>query len=197
MADDGRFVTIRQMSDPLEAEMLKDLLEQEGIPATIQGTNHSALYGGALSSALQVPLQVPAEHAERARAILDALHDFEPLEPQVEERPPVAPGDEKGAGPYRSGAITEPQLPPRKILVAVAAALIIPMVIMGFGAGHFYARSHLRGFVLLFLGWTSVVMLFSGGYAWPFFAIPSLILLDAIGAALVIRAGQKPAAARG
>ena len=192
MAEDARFVTIRKVADPLEAEMLKDLLEQEGIPATIQGTNHSAFYGGALASAPEVPLLVPEEHAERALAIIGALSDFEPIEPQMEERAPVAPGDERGAGPYRSGGLTEPKLPPRKMLVAIAAALIIPLVIMGFGAGHFYARSYPRGFVLLFLGWTSVVMLFSGGYAWPVYAIPILILLDATGAVMVVREGQKP-----
>lgn len=194
MADDPRFVTIREVMDPLEAEMLKDLLEQEGIPTRIQGTTQSALYGGALSLTREIPLQVAEEHAERAGAILDALHDFEPLEPQaLEERAPVAPQDEKGAGPYRSAGLTKPEPPPRKILVAIAAALIIPMVILGFGAGHFYARAHLRGFVLLFSGWTAVVLLFRGGHAWPFFAIPILILLDAIGAVVVIRQGQKSA----
>jgi hypothetical protein len=66
------------------------------------------------------------------------------------------------------------------------------MVIMGFGAGHFYARSHLRGFALLFLGWTAVVSLFSGGYTWALLAIPIVILLDALGAVMVIRAGEKP-----
>ncbi len=186
----ARFVTIRTITDPHEAEMLKDLLEQEGIPATIQGNTHNALYGGILASALRVPLQVPEPDAERARAILDALETFDPIEPQEDERDPLD-DDGDGPGPYRSAPLTSPELPRRKVLVAVAAAVIIPMVLLGFGAGHFYARSHLRGFALLFMGWTALVLLFGRGYTAALFAIPLVILLDAAGAALVIRAQDR------
>lgn len=184
-----RFVTIRHVSDPLEAEMLRDLLEQEGIAVTIQGNNHSAMLGGMLASALNVPLQVPEHEAERARAILAALKDFEPLddapEPSASEGKPTKAAE----GPYRDDA-REDELPPRKKGVAVAAAFVLPMILGLFGAGHFYARSYLRGFAILAFAWTGIVLAIDGMAA-GLVAAPLAILLDAIGAALTIDARDR------
>lgn len=185
MAD--RFVTIRTLHDPLEAETLKALLEGEGIPTTIQGSHHSALYGGLLASALHVPLQVPESQAERARAILDALHDFEPVEPlDVPPRTVVDPG----AGPYRSSAAIPDPPTPRKMSVAIAAALVMPCVIVLFGAGHFYVRSRLRGVALLMTGWTALLLFVMRDMHMALAVLPLVVALDALGAVLVIRSDQ-------
>lgn len=186
MAD--RFVTIRTVHDPLEAETLKALLEEEGIPTTIQGSHHSALYGGLLASALRVPLQVPESDAERARAILDALHDFEPVDPLDDPPPSVADPD---AGPYRTSAAIADAPTPRKVSVAIAAALVMPCVILLFGAGHFYVRSRLRGVALLMTGWTLLLLFVMRGVHIALVALPLVVALDALGAALVIRSHRR------
>ncbi len=186
----ARFVTIRHVADPLEAEMLRDLLEGEGIPATIQGNNHSALLGGMLAPALNVPLQVPEDEAERARAILSALTDFEPHDSALD--PPSAPDAEEmtdGDGPYRASSL-DAGAPPRSKNVAIAAAIVLPMILGLFGAGHFYARSYLRGVAILALAWTGIVLAISGQPA-GLAAAPAAILLDALGAVAVIRAAAR------
>lgn len=183
-----RFVTIRRVSDPVEAEMLKHLLEQEGIAATIQGNAHAAMLGGLGSAVLDVPLQVLESDAERARAVIDALHDYDSVDASDTVTAPDQSEMTAGAGPYRGAALEEP-VPDRKIMVAIAAALIIPLVIAIFGAGHFYARSHARGFMLLASGW-GLVLLGFGGRPWAFFLLPVVMLLDAVGASLVIHGRQ-------
>ncbi len=172
-----RFVTLQHVSDPVQAEMLLDLLEQEGIPATVQGNNHSALLGGLAAAAFRVPLQVPEEDVERAREILAALEDFDEVDPlDGEAAVPDALEMSSGEGPYRSAAL-EDAVPPRRRLVAVFAALILPMVLGAFGAGHLYVRSYVRGFTLLCLGWTCVIAGL-GGMRAAWLGLPVVVALE-------------------
>src|SRR5688572_12711928 len=121
-----RFVTIRHVADPVQAEMLKDLLEQEGITALIPGNAHNAMVGGLMSQALQVPLQVRERDAERAREVIDALEEFDSVEPSDAVTAPDVSEMTAGAGPYRGAALEEDRPPERKVVVAIAAALIMP-----------------------------------------------------------------------
>lgn len=177
-------VTLRELGDPVEANMLVDLLEQEGIYASTPGNQHNAVMGGLLSGALRVPLQVPEEDAERAREILDALEDYDEVDP--EDAAPSAPTAEEmeGDGPYRGGR-REDGPPPRKKTVAIAAALIMPMILAAFGSGHFYVRSYGRGFGLLFAAWTSIVLALSG-QKWAWLALVAVVIADIVGALSVI-----------
>jgi hypothetical protein len=179
-----RFVTIRHLPDPVEAEMLKHLLEQEGIAATIQGNTHNAMLGGALGSALQVPLQVLEGDAERATKILAALDEYDSLESGASTAPDELDMN-AGDGPYRGAALEDP-VPDRKRTVAIAAALIIPLILFVFGAGHFYVRSYARGFALLALAWTSFALAMLGGHRWLLYLMPVFIVLDAAGAVIAI-----------
>ncbi len=174
-----RFITLRHVGDPVEAEMLRDLLEQEGIPATVQGTNHSALLGGLGAAALRVPLQVPERDAERAREILSALEEYDEVEPAEARSAPDALEMTSGEGPYRSHAPPEAP-PPRRRVVAVFVSLFLPMVVGAFGAGHFYVRSYMSGFILLTLGWTAVIAGF-GGVRAAWLGIPIVVALDLAG----------------
>lgn len=186
MAEDD-FVTIRHVPDFVEAEMLLDLLKQEGIPAMAPGTNHNALYGGVMRGALNVPLKVPASQVERARAILDALEEHE-VDP--EDAPPRAVAMSDVDGPYRGG-MEQAGPAPRKKGVAIAAAIILPMVLALFGSGHFYARSFLRGFALLAGAWTLIV-LGLGGRPSFLLGLPLIVLADALGACAVIGTRAAP-----
>ena len=75
--------------------------------------------------------------------------------------------------------------------VAIAAAIILPMVLALFGSGHFYARSFLRGFTLLAGAWTLIV-LGLGGRPSFLLGLPLIVLADALGACAVIGARAAP-----
>lgn len=161
--------------------MLVDLLAEEGIVAMVPGNEHNAMMGGLLAGALDVPLKVQAEDAERARAILSALEEYDEVDPQ--DAAPSA-REAAGGGPYRGA--TEPEGPaPRKKTVAIAAALVLPGVIGAFGSGHFYVRSWLRGFALLAIAWLCILLGMSG-QAWAWLGLLAVVALDIVGALAVI-----------
>ncbi len=183
MSDD--LVTLRRVGDPVEAKMLVDLLAQEDIVAIVPGNEHNAMMGGLLSGALNVPLMVSKEDAERAEAILGALDDYDEVDP--EDAPPSAPdlAREDAGGPYRGGAPDDRGPPPRKKIVAIAAALIMPGVLAAFGSGHFYARSYARGFGLLAIAWTCLFLAISGRTLF-ILGLPAVVLADIVGALAII-----------
>lgn len=170
--------------------MLRDLLEQEGIPTTVQGVNHGALFGNEGVRFLDVPLQVPEEHAARAAEILDALHEYDIDPAEDVRRGPEPDYMTHGPGPYRSTAEPEvPQASPRKPLVVVFAALILPFVFCAFGAGHFYVRSYGRGFALLALGWISAFFVAAQSPV-GYIGLPLVLALDIAGALAIVRAAR-------
>lgn len=176
-------VTIRHVSNPMEAAMLVDLLEQEGITAFTPGNEHNAMMGGLLGSALNVPIRVDESDAERAMEILSALDDYDKVDSiPLSERDPTAL---VGESPYRGGPKPADDTSDRKTSVAIAAALILPCVVGAFGAGHFYARQTQRGFVLLVSAWLCIVYGFREQWAWG--GVVLVVLLDMVGAASTIK----------
>jgi TM2 domain-containing membrane protein YozV len=186
----ARFVTIRRVSSGFEADRVRALLEDAGIVATTQGAGHSALTGGLMDPMLDLRVQVPERDAERAIELLEALED--PDEPAVE--PPDEDDELHGDGPFRSGAISETRST-RKPNVALAAALIVPMFIGVFGAGHFYARRPGRGIALLATAWFAVAAAVVSGRAELFLIAPLVAIVDGFAAASAIRAEARDRAA--
>jgi len=168
-----RFVSIRKVADPVEADMLVDLLSQEGIPAHTPGAGQAGYLGNIAAATFEVRLMVPEDRAEEAKAIISALREFDEIDPEDQMPKEISDTD----GPYRGGARTD-GLPPRKKLTALAAAIVLPMIIGAFGAGHFYARDYQRGFLLLALAWLCIVL----SVVWfaPLIAgVPIVVALDA------------------
>lgn len=155
--------------------MLMDLLEQEGIAATVPGKDHSGLLAGAL----HVPLKVAADDAERAREILASLDDYDAI---VDDED----------GPYRNRVTSsgrggpDEELPERKPVVVIAAGLCLPMVMGAFGASHFYMRQWLLGFGHLAIGW---LCLLCGISVSPLFfvGLPLVVLADILGGLAALR----------
>ena len=177
-------VTIRHVSNPMEASMLVDLLKQEGITAFTPGNEHNAMMGGLLGSALNVPIRVEESDAERALQILDALDDYDTVDPIPQSTRDLSA--EEGGGPYRGGPVSE--IPyDRKMSVAIAAALIMPCIIGGFGSGHFYTHQYQRGFILLASGWLCALYGLSEPMAWS--GLIPVVLLDMVGAGARVRRG--------
>lgn len=184
MAD---LVTLRHLGDPVEAQMLVDLLAQEGITATIPGNEHNAMMGGLLSGALNVPLKVAAEDAERAREILDALEDYDDIV-HDEDSPPLARDTSGGPdGPYRGGPSEE--LPERKPVVVIAAGLVMPFVIGAFGASHFYMRRWGLGFGHLAAGWLCLLLSINVSSLFVM-GLPLVVVADILGGLAALKRQQ-------
>ncbi len=178
-------VTIRHVSDPIEANMLVDLLDQEGIAAFTPGNEHNALMGGLLGGVLNVPIRVDESQAERAIEILDALDEYDEVD-DVDAVPTARDAAAReGGGPYR-GATTPTVPTDRKKSVAIAAALLFPCMCGAFGAGHFYVRQYQRGFIVLAFAWICLIMGFT--YSWAWAGVALAVLADIKGATSFIDA---------
>ena len=66
-------VPIYTVNDPATAEILRVMLEQEGIRCEIEGAHQ-----GGLAGVLSIRLLVPATEAQRAREFLDAHESTSP-----------------------------------------------------------------------------------------------------------------------
>jgi hypothetical protein len=65
--DVNDLVTVYTMSNPMKAEMVKNLLESEGIRCFLDGINQAAEPG---LIGLEIDVQVPAADADRARKLI-------------------------------------------------------------------------------------------------------------------------------
>jgi hypothetical protein len=93
MASDD-LVAVYSVSNPVEAEIIKNALEAEGIRCFIEGENQA---GEAGLIALQIRLFVPANQAERAAKFIEEHERGErqhaQRQEQDEDREPPAPTD--------------------------------------------------------------------------------------------------------
>src|SRR5205823_2190150 len=89
------YVTVHRSYDPLFAEMLGDLLRQEGIDARVLGSQASSLFGAA-QSFLQTRIDVPADDASRSAELIAAMRleqddDDESVDEDAPRRPILVP----------------------------------------------------------------------------------------------------------
>jgi hypothetical protein len=153
---DDEFVTIGRLHDEMLARIVKDLLEEEGIPVLLPGIEHRGMLGYA-GAFLEIPVQVPKSRADEATTLLRAIEDAHveegalgapmPLDPSLQAPAPRGPGS-----PYREPpAATDDLVRRRRKSVAAFTALVL-----GFGTGHFYAQDSRQGLYLALveaLGW--------------------------------------------
>lgn len=191
-----RFVTLKRLHDPIEAELAVGVLEEAGIPVTASGLNHRAMLG-MVGSFVDITLQVPADRADEARELLDALaadadaedlddldeddpddpDDFQDPEDDEANDPDDEPGyDEDDEEPRPRGARARPSAPPRLKRVAAFAALTLT-----FGGGHFYARSYGRALTLLVAEFLALALGLSGEEAHALYFVPLVIAADLFG----------------
>lgn len=89
MTDDDDMITIGTFGDPTEAEVVKNLLVAEGIPAFVTGGESGGLFAGMGGQFGLVRLLVAESDRERALAILDEKPEEEP-EGEAESEPSTA-----------------------------------------------------------------------------------------------------------
>ncbi|MEM9188131.1 MAG: DUF2007 domain-containing protein [Myxococcota bacterium] len=180
------FVVVWRTDDPVRADILKDLLEQEGIPVIVPGSMHRGMLG-AVGGLVELSIQVPRSRTAAARDLISSLDRYDAVLPDGDDGPEV-PREEMerrldrdseethGAGPYRaSGVSVKARRDLRLKRVAVFCSLII-----GFGTGHIYARAYRPGFLLLGIQALCVALACSGDIRGVLF-VPVVLLADLLG----------------
>lgn len=124
------YVTVHKTNDPIEAEMLEELLRDSGLDVRLLGTRNAALLGAA-QHIMNLRLEVPAEQAEQAKELLKAY--TAKGEPTADQEVQASADEEKDWAQHRE----------RLSHVKAAGATIVI-----FGGSHMYAR---RPYTSLFI----------------------------------------------
>ncbi|MGD8976718.1 MAG: DUF2007 domain-containing protein [Gammaproteobacteria bacterium] len=70
MVEGARVVCVHRTTNPIEANLIKGLLEQQGIPVEITGEDLVGAYSG-VPRVCDVRLLVPPGHRQRAASVID------------------------------------------------------------------------------------------------------------------------------
>ncbi|HJL20495.1 MAG TPA: DUF2007 domain-containing protein [Sandaracinaceae bacterium LLY-WYZ-13_1] len=173
---DEEFVRLRELQDPVEASLVIDLLEQEGIPVSTSGLHHRGLLGMA-GSFVPITLEVRERDRAQAEALLRALDEGEVVDEgflgDEDEDGDVDLGRSRTRGREAdppSGRAVEP----RRKRVAAGAAFLLP------GGAHFYARAPQRGLVIV-IGYVCAI---AGAVLWDeaaLWGVAVVALADVLG----------------
>jgi hypothetical protein len=85
-----KIVTLAMFHDPLEAQLVRNRLEAEGIRVLVSGDNTGGLFGGMGGAFGTVHLQVSEEHYPRASALLDSFDEDQEEDEPAPQTPSTA-----------------------------------------------------------------------------------------------------------
>src|SRR5687767_1073373 len=86
---------LMRVSDPLRAQMIKDVLEQDGIVVATPGLQHQALLGGVID----IVIRVPRSELRRAQQLVAAFDSAPIADQESEEGDGDDDDDDALAGP--------------------------------------------------------------------------------------------------
>ncbi|HKE18858.1 MAG TPA: DUF2007 domain-containing protein [Kofleriaceae bacterium] len=191
----GRFVIVHRTYDPMQADMLRDLLGEAGVPVRVTGTRSGAIIGVA-QNILEVTLAVPESQAGQATDFLEAFFstggdgaaaDSASALPG-RDADGAAPEDDDGEDDDGEDAAAGRAQPLRPLLAAGSAFLT-------FGVGHLYARRPATALALLLGQLVAMGLLLIGDswYAWTvgLTALGAIVGCDIVGSMLAARAHEK------
>ncbi len=179
-----RFVIVHRSYDPIQADLLGDLLRDAGVAARVTGTRSGAAIGVG-QNILEVHIAVPEDQAGEATDFLEAYFaggdeasgDADPLLAGVDNDDDDADDDEA-----ESAAAERPLRP----LFAAGSAFIT------FGVGHLYAR---RPWTAAWLAAGQLVAIYflAAGQRWDDWTIGATLLItciavDLVGSIVAVRA---------
>ena len=83
MQKKDHLITIHKAANQIEAELIKGMLESEGIPALLKYESLGQVYGLTVDGLGQVEVQVPSKYAQDAENLLGSTEEIkeEPGEP--------------------------------------------------------------------------------------------------------------------
>lgn len=73
MNSENRFVKLVTLHDPAQAEVLRGMLEAQGMQVLLTKEAAAQVYGTFVGSMSEIELYVAAEHEEAAKALVDEL----------------------------------------------------------------------------------------------------------------------------
>src|SRR5262245_26243762 len=166
-----RFVIVHRTYDPIQADLLGDLLRDAGVAARVTGTRSGAAIGVG-QNILEVSIAVPAEQAGEATDFLEAYFAGQPEE--MPDAPEADDDDEASADR------------PLRPLFAAGSAFIT------FGVGHLYARRPWTAAALA-AGQAIAVYFLVAGQRWDDWTIGATMLIgviaaDVVGSMVAVRA---------
>ncbi len=177
-----RFVIVHRTYDPIQADLLGDLLRDAGVAARVTGTRSGAAIGVG-QNILEVSIAVPEAQAGEATDFLEAYFQHGQHDPDGEQG--GADGDdESGEDDPEEGR--EPDERPLRPLFAAGSAFIT------FGVGHVYARRPWTAAALA-AGQVVAIYFLVAGRQWDDWTIGATMLvscvaLDLVGSILAVRA---------
>lgn len=171
-----RYVTVHRSADAIEAEIVRDVLVNAGIPARLLGLRREAPLG-VTAATTESRIDVPAADLDEARAVVAGA--LESLRQSVVNDEAAAEAD----------SVVEPLERPLRALLAAGVVPVCP------GGGHFYARRPLTGVAIAAGELAAVIALAHGGSrgAWGAVTLALLMLADLVGAQLAVRAWNRGA----
>lgn len=176
-----RYVIVHRSYDPIQAELLGELLRDADVSARVTGTRSGAMIGVG-QNILEVQIAVPSDQAGQATDFLEAYFSDEAFaaadQLDAGDEADEQPGDEDEA----EAAADRPVRP----LLAAGSAFLT------FGVGHMYARRPATGVALL-LGQLVAMRLLFAGDGWSDWtigltALGGIVLFDLVGSVLAARA---------
>lgn len=173
-----RFVIVHRTYDPIQADLLGDLLRDAGVAARVTGTRSGAAIGVG-QNILEVSIAVPEGQAGEATDFLESY--FQHVEHGSDGE---AGDDEPGEDEAAEGR--ESDDPPLRPLFAAGSAFIT------FGVGHIYARRPWTAAALA-AGQVVAIYFLVAGRSWDDWTIGATMLvscvaLDLVGSVLAVRA---------
>jgi hypothetical protein len=157
-----RFVTVHRTYDPIQADLLGDLLRDAGVAARVTGTRSGGMIGVG-QNILEISIAVPEAQAGEATDFLEAYFSADTGE---HEEDPAA--DDESAPDER----------PLRPLFAAGSAFIT------FGLGHLYARRPWTAAALAAGQAVAIYFLFAGS-EWDDWAVGATMLVGVIAADVV------------
>lgn len=127
------YVTVHRTYDPLQADILGDLLRENGIAARVLGTRHGAVIGVG-QNILQLHIEVPADQAGVATDFVESFLRGDGLAPGDDHEDDHDEDDDESSVANRDR--------PRSPLLAAGSVLLL------FGGGHLYAQRYWTAAVL-------------------------------------------------
>lgn len=172
-----RFVIVHRTYDPIQADLLGDLLRDAGVAARVTGTRSGATIGVG-QNILEVHIAVPEAQAGEATDFLEAY-----FAQDGEADPDVAGEEEPGDEDEPDLAAAERPLRP---LFAAGSAFIT------FGVGHLYARRPWTAAALA-AGQVVAIYFLVAGQRWDDWTVGatmlvSCIAIDLVGSVVAVRA---------
>jgi hypothetical protein len=182
-----RFIIVHRTYDPIQADLLSDVLRDAGVVVRVTGTRSGALIGAA-QNILEVTLAVPESQAGQATDFLEAFLSAGGDGPGGSSAPEL-PGGEPGGqdeGDDDAGDEGDASPPPLRPLLAAGSAFLT------FGVGHLYARRPATAAALLVGQLVAMAFLIIGDswYAWTvgLTALGVIVACDVVGSMLAARA---------